>query len=142
MNDSPAFSSSKSRSKHPIPKVNFEAKFYIEKCKSRTLLIGITDNPSYEVDSATFIDNIWVFKPSTGEKYSSKQGSEKYINCISKEQDFLYVIKIQNDVYFKLNYEEAPIAFTLGKYQDYYFYIENDSPFEHTKIVFIYLRKI
>lgn len=142
LNDKPVFTGSKTRSKVPLPR-SFEAKFYIDVLKSKSVLIGVTDNPDYEEDSPVFIDKVWLFKPSTGQKYSTDAGTESYLTICAKEKDFLIISRINDELYFRINYEFNKAAFKLDKWdREYYFYIENDSPFEKTKISLIYIRKI
>jgi len=141
LNDSPVFSGLKSRSKISLPK-NFEAKFYLEKFDSVNCLIGITDNDTFSEDTLSFIDNIWTFKPKTGQKYSSKKSIENYYNKEAREKDFI-IIAVKNDnLYFRVNFDDNPPAYQLPPNKEYYLYIENDSMVTNLKVKFIYLRKI
>jgi hypothetical protein len=146
INDLPQFTTLKTRSKLILPKANFEAKFYLEIMKSKSFMIGVTDNPTYEQDSPFFIDNIWVFKPTTGEKYSTEKGTENYINTIAKEGDFIIVSYIDGDIFFRINYDFNPSAYKIDPKllikKDLYFYLENDSSLDKIKILFVYIRKI
>jgi len=141
LNDSPVFSGIKTRSKISLPK-NFEAKFYLEKFDSVSLLVGITDNSTFNEDTLSFIDNIWAFKPKTGQKYSSKKSLEDYYNKEAREKDFI-IIAVKNDnLYFRVNFDDNPPAYQLPPHKEYYLYIENDSMLSSLKVKFIYLRKI
>ncbi len=141
LNESPIFSGIKSRSKIALPK-NFEAKFYLERFDSINFLIGITDNSDFNEDTLSFIDNIWGFKPKTGQKYSSKKSLENYYNKEAREKDFI-IIAIKNDnLYFRVNFDDNPPAYHLPQNREYYIYIENDTMLSSLKVKFIYLRKI
>lgn len=141
LNDSPIFTGMKSRSKAVLPK-NFEAKLYLEKFEMTNFLIGITDNSTFSEDTITFIDNIWAFKPQTGQKYSSKKSLEPYLNKEAREKDFI-IIAIKNDnLYFRVNFDDNPPAYQLPVNKDYYLYVENDSMLSNLRVKFVYLRKI
>jgi hypothetical protein len=108
-------------------------------------LIGITDNSEYEEDAVYYIDNVWLFKPSTGQKYSTFNGSEDFISP-AKEKDFIIMSKINDEIFFRINYNNSTVnnqsAFKLDtKKKKLYFYLENDS-FETAKVVFVYIRKV
>jgi len=141
LNESPVFTGIKSRSKISLPK-NFEAKFFLEKFDSMNFLIGITDNSTFNEDTLSFIDNIWTFKPKTGQKYSTKKSLENYYNKEAREKDFI-IIAIKNDnLYFRVNFDDNPPAYQLPQHRDYFLYIENDSFMSNLRVKFIYLRKI
>jgi len=142
INGTSNFSGRKTRSKLPMPE-SFEAKLFLNSLDSKNILIGITDNCNWEDDSLSYVDDIWGFKPITGEKYSSKKGVEKYINVQAKERDFILVTKIKEELFFRINFEMTPMAFKLDKnLTELYLYIENDKALSKTKIGFIYIRKI
>lgn len=141
LNDSPNFSGIKSRSKISLPK-NFEAKFYLEKFDSVNFLIGITDNSTFNEDTLSFIDNIWAFKPKTGQKYSSKKSLENYYSKEVREKDFIIIALKNENLYFRVNFDDNPPAYQLPPNKDYYLYIENDSMLPNLKVKYIYLRKI
>lgn len=144
MNDSPEFTGIKSRSKLPLPR-NFEAKVYLEKFHSENLLVGITDNNTFDEDSISFVDNVWCFKARTGQKYSTKNSLQPYYEKETREKDFI-IIAVKNDnLYFRVNFDENPPAYQLPGNKNYYLYIENDSSNTlegGVKIKFVYIRKI
>jgi hypothetical protein len=144
MNDSPDFTGIKSRSKLPLPR-NFEAKVYLEKFHSENLLVGITDNNTFNEDSISFVDNIWCFKARTGQKYSTKNSLQPYYEKETRERDFI-IIAVKNDnLYFRVNFDENPPAFQLPPNKSYYLYVENDSGNTlegGVKVKFVYIRKI
>lgn len=146
INERPFFSTSKTRSILSLPQ-KFEAKFYIEKMHSKSFLIGITDNCSYEEDSIMLIDNVWLYKPFSGEKYSTENGIQTYMKP-AKEKDYIIIIRNNEEIFFRVNYDPPIFAFKLNEKstqyhnKEFYFYLENDSPLETTKIVFVYIRKI
>ena len=141
INDSPTFSGTKTRSKYALPK-NFEAKLYLENFQSSTLLLGITDNSDFVSDSLTFIDNIWCIKVKTGEKYSSKFGLEKYDDKLVKEKDSIIIAKKNNQIFFRINFDQSEPAYTIEPNKNYYLYVENDNPHSLTKVVYVYIRNI
>jgi hypothetical protein len=143
MNDSPDFIGIKTRSKIPLPK-NFEAKLYLEKFSSENLLIGITDNNTFSEDTVSFVDNIWTFKVKTGQKYSTKKSLEFYYEKETRERDFVIVAVKNDNLYFRVNFDDNPPAFIIPSNREYYLYIENDSSngFTKDRVKFIYIRKI
>jgi len=142
LNGSPLFSGIKSRSKVALPK-NFEAKFCLERFEScMNFLIGLTDNSTFNEDTLSFIDNIWVFKPKTGQKYSTMKSLENYYNKEAREKDSIIVAKKNDNLYFRVNFDDNPPAFHLPSFSEYFIYIENDSIMSNLKIKFIYLREI
>ena len=141
LNEAPSFSGIKTRSKYALPK-NFEAKLYLEHFESSSLLLGITDNDYFVPDSVTYIDNIWCYKVKTGEKYSSKVGLEKYIDKVAKEKDTIIIALKNNQLFFRINFDQAEPAYTIEPNKNYYLYIENENCNLITKVVFVYIRKI
>ncbi len=144
INGTSIFTGRKTRSKLSVPD-SFEAKFFLECLDSNNVLIGLTDNCNWEDDSLTYTDDIWGFKPLTGEKYSSKKGVEKYLKIQGKEKDFILVTKIKQDLFFRVNYDLTPVAYKLENNKnlnEYYLYIENDKILSKSKIVFVYIRRI
>jgi len=124
-----------------MPK-NFEAKIFLENFESSSLLIGITDNSDFVVDSLTYIDNIWCYKVKTGEKYSSKGGLEKLSDKKVSVKDSIIVAVKNNQLFFRVNYDQADPAYNLEPNKNYYLYIENETPHAITKVIFVYIRKI
>ena len=111
---------------------------------SKNVLLGLTDNNTFEEDSISLVDNVWLYKPSTGDKYSSKSGTEKFIQP-AKERDFVVIRKENFNLFFSVNYQTPTLAYNLKSNnwkKEYYLYLENDNPFENTEIVFVYIRKI
>ena len=141
LNDAPSFSGVKTRSKTVLPR-NFEAKFYIERFENSNLLIGITDNFYFEQDTITYIDNIWTLKAKTGEKYSSEKSIEKLLDKSVREKDFVIVAIKNNQLYFRVNFDDTLPAYMLPPHKNYYIYIENDTPNLATRVHFVYIRKI
>jgi len=122
---------------------SFEAKLFLDTLDSKNILIGLTDNCNWEDDSLTYVDDIWGFKPLTGQKYSSKKGVENYLKIMAKEKDFVLITKIKQELFFRINYELTPVAYKLDKdLSELYLYLENDITLSKAKIVFIYIRKI
>jgi hypothetical protein len=143
INNKSVFRTNRTRSKIVLPQ-SFEAKFYIKKMNSKNVLIGLTDNPTFEDESISLVDNVWLYKPFTGEKYSSLAGTESFIKP-AKEKDFIIIRKEDWEVYFSVNYQSPLLAYNLkgnNWKQEFYFYLENDNPFEDTEIIFVYMRKI
>lgn len=146
MNESNVFCGIKSRSKLKL-KGEFEAKFFIEKfTKEANLLIGVTDNNTFDEDSISFVDNIWGLKCVSGEKYSSEKYTEKFIDKGCKEGDCVLIALKNNNLFLRVNNSEIPSAFDLnGKIsskEGLWIYIENDAPIDSAKVRFVYLRKI
>ena len=99
---------------------NIEAKFFIindNKCSK--LLIGITDNVTFE------IKNIYAINLLNGEKISTENGNEKFMeNNIEKEENMCVYIMIKGkELLFKINDGEYKHAFDLIK-DEYWFYAE------------------
>jgi len=145
INGNSFFNSSKTRSKFLLPE-KFEAKFFLQSLYNQSrLMIGLTDNSDYGEDSVFYVDNVWLFKISTGEKFSTEKSIETFINPV-KEKDFIIVTRIGNDLSFKINYYDSPIAFVLDKekFTNYYFYLENDSSLllDKTRVNLVYVRKL
>ena len=142
MNNSPDFTGIKTRSKMPLPK-NFEAKLYLDRFETENLLVGLTDNNTFDEDSVSFVDNIWAFKVKTGQKYSSKKSLEPYYERGTREKDFI-IIAVKNDnLYFRVNFDENPPAYNLPAGKTFYLYVENDDiSFKTVKVIFVYIRKI
>ena len=142
MNETPNFNGIKTRSKIKLPENNFEAKFYLNKYNSDSnLFIGISDNDRFDMDSLSFVDNIWTLKCKTGEKYSSFKKNESYINLFCKEGDFIFVKVKNGNLNFQINDFEAPVAFSIPK-NEYWIYLENDAPINTADVTFVYIRKI
>jgi len=141
LNDAPSFAGIKTRSKIPLPK-NFEAKFYLERFENSNLLIGVTDNFYFEQDSITYIDNIWTMKVKTGEKYSSEKSLEKLYDKGVKEKQCVIVANKNNQLYFRIDYDDTLRAYVLPPGRVYYIYLENDTPNLVTRVHFVYIRKI
>jgi len=141
LNDAPSFAGIKTRSKIPLPK-NFEAKFYLERFENSNLLIGVTDNFYFEQDSITYIDNIWTMKVKTGEKYSSEKSLEKLYDKGVKEKQCVIVAIKNNQLYFRIDYDDTLPAYVLPPGRVYYIYLENDTPNLVTRVHFVYIRKI
>ena len=142
INEAPTFSGIKTRSKIVLPK-NFEAKFYLEKMDSKSLLIGITDNNDFIENTLTFIDNIYTFKVTSCEKYSSKFALQPYLSKKQvKEGDSIIVAVKNNQLFFRVNYDNTEPAFTIESNRKYYLYVENDSPNLATRVALVYIRKI
>ncbi len=144
MNDSPDFKGLKTRSKISLPK-NFEAKFFLEKFEGDNLIIGVTDNNSFSEDTLSFVDNVWTLKVKTGQKYSTKKSLEPYTEREARERDFV-IIAVKNDnLYFRINFDDNPPAFQLPSNRQLYIYCENDSTnsfYGNVKVKFVYIRKI
>lgn len=124
---------------------NFEAKLFLEVIDSKNILIGLTNNDRWEDDSLQFVDDIWVLKPLTGEKYSSKKGIEQYLKTPAKEKDFILITKIKDEIFFRINYDLTRIAYKLEKnFKNnlFYIYLENEQTLSRTRINFVYVRKI
>jgi hypothetical protein len=124
-----------------LPK-NFEAKFFLERFENSNLLIGVTDNFYFENDSVTYIDNIWALKVKTGEKYSSDKSIEKLYDKGEKEKQTVIVAIKNNQLYFRIDYDDTLPAYILPPGRNYYIYLENDSPHMITRVHFVYIRKI
>ena len=143
LNGTSKFTGIKTRSLEKLPR-NFEAKLYLEKCESENLIVGITDNNHFSEDSISFIDNIWALKTKTGQKYSSKNSLERYYDKETREKDFI-IIAVKNDnLYFRINFDDNPPAFSIPPNRNYYLYIENDTSSDFSNVIahFVYIRKI
>ena len=142
MNESPNFVGTKTRGKIKLPEDNFEAKFYLEKYNSDSnLFIGISDNDRFDIDSVSFVDNIWTLKCKSGEKYSSLKKNESYFSSLCKEGDFIFIRVKDGNLSFGINDFNGPVAYALSK-NEYWIYIENDAPMDTAKVIFVYIKKI
>ena len=142
MNESPNFVGTKTRGKIKLPENNFEAKFYLEKYNSdANLFIGISDNDRFDIDSISFVDNIWTLKCKSGEKYSSLKKNESYFSSLCKEGDFIFIRVKDGNLSFGINEINGPVAYSLSK-NEYWIYIENDAPMDTAKVTFVYIKKI
>ena len=142
INHSSIFSSLKTRSNIALP-TNFEAKLYLGKIESRSLLIGITDNKDFIENSLIFIDNIWTIKVRSWEKYSTKFGLQPYLLYTTpKDGDSIFIILKNNHLFLRLNYYQSELAFTIESDKNYYLYLENETPNLSCIVNLVYIRKI
>ena len=131
MNNSSIFDKKKIRSKNPFSfsiNGNIEAKFCIlnyNKCSK--LLIGITDNGTFEENCEDEIKNIFVLNLLNGNKISTENGNAKFMeNDIEKEENLCVYIMIKDmKLLFKINDREYKYAFDLIK-DEYWFYAEKN----------------
>ena len=142
INDSSIFNSIKTRSIKKLNK-NFEAKFFLDKksSKGRTL-IGVTDMDEnlFENDTREEILGIWTLVLGSGEKYSSEKKLESYLDSDVKEKDFIYIMKKDDKLFFRINNDEYKLAFNLPK-NDYFIYLENINEKHCSAIKFIFIRE-
>jgi hypothetical protein len=117
-------------------KQNFEAKFFLEKKsnKGRTL-IGLTD---MDVDES----NIWTLVIGSGEKYSSEKKLEKFLENDVNEGDFIFVMKKEGKLFFRINNDEYKFAYELNVEKEYFIYVENTNEKFGSVIRFNYIREI
>jgi hypothetical protein len=142
INHSSTFSSLKTRSNIALP-TNFEAKLYLGKIESRSLLIGITDSKDFIENSLIFIDNIWTIKVRSWEKYSTKFGLQPYLSYITpNDGDSIFIILKNNQLFFRLNCYHSELAFTIESNKNYYLYLENETPNPPCIVTLVYIRKI
>jgi hypothetical protein len=122
---------------------NFEAKFFLEKKtnKGRTL-IGITDMDEnlFINDTQDEILNVWTLIIGSGEKYSTEKKLEHFLDNDAKEKDSIYMMKIDDKLYFKINDNEYKLAFNLPK-NNYYIYLENTNEKNVSIVKFIFIRE-
>jgi hypothetical protein len=168
INNNSVFDKKKTRSKISFSiNKDFEAKFFVinyPKCSK--LLIGLTDNGTFEENCLDEVNNIFVLNLINGDKMSSEKGDEKFININwEKEENFCVYVMVKNkQLWFKVNNGEYKNGFNLTK-DNYWFYIEKNNAENNTnstiqlhlnnntnsevineeyssKIKFIYVRKI
>ena len=122
-------------------KSNFEAKFYLEKKsnKGRTL-IGLTDINENILENDE--GNVWTLVIGSGEKYSSEKKLEKFLDNDVNEKDFIYIMKKNGKLFFRINNDEYKLAYELKDDVDYFIYIENTNVKHGAIIRFIYIRII
>ena len=168
INNNSVFDKKKTRSKISFStNKDFEAKFFVvnyPKCSK--LLIGLTDNGTFEENCLDEVSNIYVLNLINGDKISSEKGEEKFIDINwEKEENFCVYVMVKNkQLLFKVNDGEYKNGFNLTK-ENYWFYIEKNMIENNTsstiqlnlnsntnsevineesspKIKFIYVRKI
>ena len=122
-------------------KSNFEAKFFLEKKsnKGRTL-IGLTDLSENFFENDEY--NVWTFVIGSGEKYSTEKKLEKFFDNDANEGDFIYIMKKEGKLFFRVNNDEYKVAYELKNDIDYYIYLENTNAKYGAIIKFDYIREI
>ena len=142
INDKSIFDSIKTRSVIKLNK-NFEAKFFLEKksSKGRTL-IGLTDMDEnlFINDTQEEILGVWTLIVGSGEKYSSEQKLEQFLDNDANEKDSIFMMKKDDKLFFRINNDEYKLAFILPK-KDYYIYLENTNQKYCSIVKFIYIRE-
>jgi hypothetical protein len=88
------------------------------------------------------VDKIWTLRLKNGTKYSTNNSVESYLKNAVKEYDILYIRLEGNSLYFKVNNENPPAAFSIDTSKQYYLYIENEEARKESKISLIYIIKI
>ena len=126
INDNSTFDKKKTRTKMSFSvNNNFEAKFYIinyNKCSK--LLIGLTDNNNFEEDCEEDVNDIYVLNLIDGDKISTKNGKEKFMDIkLEKENIFVFIMIKDKKLFFKINEGEYKEAFDLIK-EEYWIYCE------------------
>ena len=120
---------------------NFESKFFLEKKsnKGRTL-IGLTDLSENFFENDEY--NIWTFVIGSGEKYSTEKKLEKFLETDVNEGDFIYIMKKDGNLFFRINNDEYKKAYELNNDIDYFLYLENTNAKYGANIKIIYIRAI
>jgi hypothetical protein len=52
------------------------------------------------------------------------------------------MIKKNNQIFFRINFDQSEPAYTIEPNKNYYLYVENDNPHSLTKVVYVYIRNI
>ena len=127
MNNNSIFDKKKIRSKNSFSvNDNIEAKFYISNYnKCLNLLIGITDNGTFEENCEEEIKNIFVINLLNGDKISTENGNEKFLDIEKEENLCVYIMIKEKKLLFKINEGEYKYAFDLIK-DEYWFYAEKN----------------
>jgi hypothetical protein len=142
LNNSPIFTSVKSRTKYPLP-TSFEAKLFIEKMKGDGVNIGITDNNTFVDNSIIIVDQIWTLRLKTGMRYSTDKSIEPFLKYGAKEYDVVYVRCEDGQLYFRINDDNPHTAYTVDQSKKYYLYIENEEKARvECKVCLVYVVKI
>ena len=128
INDISIFDKKKTRSKLSFNNnENIEIKLYITNIsKLSKLLIGLTDNNSFEENSEKDISNIYVINIINGKKFCSETNLEESFLDMStfKDENLSVKIMIKNkQLFFKINEGEFKHAFDLIK-NEYWVYID------------------
>jgi hypothetical protein len=130
MNNTSIFDKKKTRSKLSLSiNDNFEAKLHIlnyNKCSK--LLIGLTDNNSFEENCGDEINNIYAINLISGEKISTENGAEKCMDVDwEKEENLCVYLMVKNkQLFFKINEGEYKYAFNLLK-DEYWLYADKNN---------------
>ncbi len=122
-------------------KSNFEAKFFLEKksSKGRTL-IGLTDLSENLFESDEY--KVWTFVIGSGEKYSTEKKLEKFFDNDANEGDFIFIMKKNGKLFFRINNDEYKLAYELKNEGDFFIYLENTNSKYPSKVNLIYIRDI
>jgi hypothetical protein len=172
INDISTFDKKKTRSKISYNvNDNFEVKLYVNNINRLSkLLIGFTDNGSFEENDDKNITNIYVLNLINGKKFSSENNNEESLfdmNEIKDENVCIYLMIKDKKIFFKINNSEYKSGFDLTLTNDqYWIYIEkinseinydnqnnsnnytnsefisDDSSLGSSKVKFIYAKKI
>ena len=70
-----------------------------------------------------------------------KKKLESYLDTEVKLKDFIYIMKKDDKLFFRINNGEYKLAFNLPK-NDYYIYLENTNEKYCSIVKFIYIREI
>ena len=119
-------------------KSNFEYKFLLKKKsnKGRTL-IGLTDLAENFFENDEY--HVWTFVIGSGEKYSSEKRLEKFYDNDANDGDFIYIMKKEGNLFFRINNDEYKKAYELNNDIDYYLYLENTNAKYGSNIRIIYI---
>ena len=138
--------SKKTRSFKQIPyNVNIEAKFSVfmnDMSDKSFLLIGLTDNNSFEENCNDEVKNIFAVNANNGDKFSTDKGFEAFLDFENIKEGFnnVYVMVEKHKLFFKINNSIYKWAYELKKKTNYWFYIETNIDKSTSKFVFV--RKI
>ena len=146
LNNSSITKSKKTRTvKYISNNVNIEAKFNVfmnDLSDKSFLLVGLTDNNTFNENDLNEVRNIFAVNINNGDKYSSENGFEDFLDFenINKGFNDVYVMIKEHKLFFKINDSIYKWAYELKNNKNYWFYIENNILNSTSK--FIYLRKI
>ena len=146
LNNSSITKSKKTRTvKYISNNVNIEAKFNVfmnDLSDKSFLLVGLTDNNTFNENDLNEVRNIFAVNINNGDKFSSENGFEDFLDFenINKGFNDVYVMIKEHKLFFKINDSIYKWAYELKNNKNYWFYIENNILNSTSK--FIYLRKI
>ena len=86
--------------------------------------------------------NIWTLVIGSGEKYSSEKKLEKFLENDVNEGDFIFVMKKEGKLFFRINNDEYKFAYELNVEKEYFIYVENTNEKCGSVIRFNYIREI